>query len=455
MKKLLFPLFLLLLAGSFAASCSDTGVPSVDKPAVVPPADDKEEDKDDDKDDPTDPTPATAKLTRLTVEGKYLKDVTGKVVNLHGFTQTYQPYFNDNAWNNYDVAACLSYNQRMVDGIVAAGWKMNFVRMHLDPYWSDDASKPFVRYEGHERFSEERFRKYLDEVFIPMAEYFIDKGFYVVMRPPGVCPGEVKNETTGEVIYQGIAVGDSYHLYLKKVWGIVTSHPKIKNNTDYMFELANEPVSIKEYGGNGYAHWTEASWHSCSQFFQEVVDVIRDGGCTENILWVPGLCWQQRYNGYAKDKWPLKGDNIGFAVHCYPGWYGSDSEGETGEGGSEADGSDSDGYTSFKQGWDNNVGCVAKDYPIMVTEIDWAPEKYGKTWGKGITGEAGGRGFGANFKKIADESGNVSWLFFTTCSPDLVNFKDVPGTEGSYTFLNDPEACPWAMYHWFREYAEE
>ena len=76
----------------------------------------------------------------------------------------------------------------MVDGIVAAGWKFNFVRMHLDPYWSDDTSKPFVRYEGHERFSETRFRKYLDELFVPMAEYFVSKGMYVVMRPPGVCP---------------------------------------------------------------------------------------------------------------------------------------------------------------------------------------------------------------------------------------------------------------------------
>jgi len=90
----------------------------------------------------------------------------------------------------------------------------------------------------------------------------------------------------------------------------------------------------------------------------------------------------------------------------------------------------------------------------MVTEIDWAPQKYGSTWGKGITGTAGGLGFGANFKKIADESGNVSWLYFTTTWSCLTNFKDEAPTDGSYTFLNDPEACPWQMYHWFKEYAE-
>ena len=107
---------------------------------------------------------------------------------LHGFTQTYSPYFNNNAWSNYDVSSCLSYNKSMVDKILAAGWKFNFVRLHMDPYWSDDTTLPYVRYEGHERFSETRFKKYLKELFVPMAEYFISKGMYVVMRPPGVCP---------------------------------------------------------------------------------------------------------------------------------------------------------------------------------------------------------------------------------------------------------------------------
>ena len=112
------------------------------------------------------------------------------------------------------------------------------------------------------------------------------------------------------------------------------------------------------------------------------------------------------------------------------------------------------GYEAFQRGWDAQVGPVAEFAPIMVTEIDWAPKKYDATWGKSITGEAGGKGFGANFKYIADKSGNVSWLFFTTDSEMLAAFEDIPGELGNYTFLNDPEACPWPMYHWFKEYAE-
>lgn len=377
-------------------------------------------------------------LPSLSVVGRYLKNEKGEIINLHGFTQTYSPFFNNNAWGNYDVQACLSYNKRMVNDILSAGWKFNFVRMHLDPYWSDDPTIQSVRYEGHERFSETRFRKYLEELFVPMAEYFISKGMYVVMRPPGVCPSEAP--------YQGIEVGDTYQQFLLKVWDIVSQHPKLKNNTGIMFELANEPVRIKgtdgTYGSTGDVHFS-----NLKLYFQALVDKIR-ANC-RNIIWVPGLSYQSSYAGYATHR--IEGENIGFAVHCYPGWYGSDAEEDSGEGiGSSTGG----GYESFQRGWDAQVGPVADFAPIMVTEIDWAPKKYNATWGKSITGEAGDKGFGANFKYIADNSGNVSWLFFTTRSHELGAFRDIPGTSGNYTFLNDPEACPWPMYHWFKEYAE-
>lgn len=409
-------------------SCSDKETWRDRYEPIEPPQEEEEEPQ------PQEPTVSTGELPHLRVDGKYLKNDAGKVVNLHGFTQTYSPFFNNNAWGNHDVAACLAYNQKMLDGIIAAGWKFNFVRMHLDPYWSDDPNQESVRYEGHERFSEERFRKYLDELFIPMAKYFVSKGYYVVMRPPGVCPEQM-------------ALNDSYHRFLKKVWGILSRNSYIKNNTDIMFELANEPISMLGTDGN-YAHWTEASWENNTKFFQEVVDVIRKNGCTQNVIWVPGLCWQQQYKGYAKYK--IDDNNFGFAVHCYPGWYGSDSEDSTGEGAGDA----TLGYKNFQKGWNDLVGCVASFAPIMVTEIDWAPKKYDATWGKGITGVAGGKGFGANFKAIADKSGNVSWLFFTTASHLLASFQDAPGNPDHYTFLNDPEACPWAMYHWFKDYYE-
>lgn len=376
--------------------------------------------------------PDVSGLPRLHVVGRYLKNERGETVNLHGFAQTYSPFFNQNSWNNYDVLGCLRYNQGLIDKMLDKGWKMNFIRLHMDPYWSDDPTQESVRYEGHERFSQVRFEKYLSEVFIPMAEYAIRKGLYVVMRPPGVCP-------------EKIAVGDDYNQYLEKVWSIVSKHPKIKANSGIMFELANEPINILgtdgTYGSNGQVYFDNAK-----KFFQTIVDKIRVNAT--NIIWIPGLSYQSSFSGYATN--PVEGDNIGYAVHAYPGWYGSDAE----EPSAELGGVTGGGYESFQRGWNAQVQPIADIAPVMVTEMDWAPAKYDSSWGKSITGTVGEAGFGANFKYIADNAGNVSWLVFTDCSL-LAQFKDEEGVPGAYTFLNDPEACPWPVYHWFKEYASE
>ena len=371
----------------------------------------------------------------LNVVGRYLQDAEGNIVNLHGFGQTYSPFFNNFAWNNYDVEGCLRHNRSMIDQVLAAGWRMNFVRMHMDPYWSDDPSKESVRYEGHERFSEERFRKYLDEVFVPMVEYATGKGLYCVMRPPGVSP-------------EKIALNDDYQAFLLKVWDIVSSHIRLRNNGKVMFELANEPINILgpdgTYAGSGDGHF-----QNMQLYFQAIIDKIRGNGA-ENIIWVPGLGYQSQYSGFAAHR--FTGNNIGFAIHVYPGWYNSDAEEDPKENitGSIKGG----GYEGFQRGWDAQIMPVAEYAPVMVTEMDWAPAKYDSSWGKSITGVAGGEGFGANFKYIADNTGNVSWMIFTS-QELLAQFNGVPGTPGNYTFLNDPEACPWPVYHWFKEYAGE
>ncbi len=104
---------------------------------------------------------------RLHVEGKYLKDPHGNKVILHGFAQTYSPWFNERGtkWTGYDVNGCLTYNKSIIDSILNAGWKMNFLRLHMDPYWSNT---PGCTPDGHELpncFDETRFSTYLDQVF--------------------------------------------------------------------------------------------------------------------------------------------------------------------------------------------------------------------------------------------------------------------------------------------------
>ena len=149
---------------------------------------------------------------QLHVDGRNLKDTHGNIVNLHGFAQTYSPWFNEQGkyWTNYNVAGCLTYNKGKIDKILAAGWKMNFIREHMDPYWSNTPGVSTTGENDISAFNFNRFKTYLDQVFIPMAEYAISKGLYVIMRPPGVCP-------------EKIAVGDAYNNYLIKVWGVCIS----------------------------------------------------------------------------------------------------------------------------------------------------------------------------------------------------------------------------------------
>lgn len=364
--------------------------------------------------------PIRAQLAPLHVEGPYFKNDAGETVILHGFAQTYSPWFNERGtkWNNYDVNACLKYNKGIIDRILNAGWKMTFVRQHMDPYWSNTPGVSTTGENDIHAFDFERFKKYLDEVFVPMAEYAVSKGLYVVMRPPGVCP-------------ENICLDDNYHHYLLKVWNHVAQHPKLKDNGAVMFELANEPVRIVNADGS------PAGDKEMTEYMQAIVDTIR-GHCN-NILLIPGLGWQQQYTGFVK--YPIKGDNIGYAVHCYPGWYNSGVE-------DDVDVS----YREFKRGWDSMITPIAMQAPIVVTEMDWAPKKYESSWGKATTGVAGGKGFGANFIRIADETCNVSWLLFTDGNL-LASYDD--NLEDGNTFLTDPEACPRPCYRQYQYYSTQ
>ena len=359
-------------------------------------------------------------MPKLHIEGRNLVDENGNNVLLHGFAQTYSPWFNEQGkfWTNYDVAGCLYYNKTKINGLLSKGWKVNWIRMHMDPYWSNTPGVSTTGENDISAFDMERFKKYFESVFLKMASYAEGKGLYIVMRPPGVCP-------------QTITRGDAYQKYLIQVWTHVAQRMVELGNTTYMFELANEPVNVTG---------------SITEYFQDIVDAIRATGCN-NILWIPGSGYQSDYRAFAYN--PIKGDNIGYAVHAYPGWYGSDAEVESAEDTGDVSGG---GYKGFLNGWVEKVGCVADFAPILVTEMDWAPKKYGASWGKSVTGTRGGSGFGANFKYMCDIMGNVSWLLFT--GPDLMANYDDAAADGD-TFLTDPEACARPIYRWYKDYAAE
>lgn len=425
----------------------------------------------------------SAAQTGWHVNGKYLVNGNNQICNIYGFAQTYSPWFNERGtkWTNYNVAGCLSYNKGIIDRIMNAGWKMTWMRLHMDNYWSNDPGRTNAwRSNGMQQrygdmgerylyaFDFERFKKYFNEVFLPMAEYAQSKGLAVIMRPPGVCPAIISTsahyreyankyiQTPGGSL---TIYAEDYQAYLIKVWTWVAQQPAVKNNPNFQFELANEPVyiwspSTKDYGprwANGRYIYADDMYKEQTAIFQSVVNAIRNQGCN-NIIWVPGCAYQGDYKGYAK--YPIKGDNIGFAVHCYPGWFGS--AGVNGDGGMG-----SGSYQQFYNEWNDKVGCVARTNPIIVTEMDWARKQFARegyigTWGTGYTGTAGGAGFGANFKKIADSYGNVSFLTFVW--PHILaqfnpNHPEDGGADG--TGLYDKESGVYPVYQWFKQYANE
>ena len=112
MKKI--PVVLLIILIFIFNGCSEDPI-EVIKPAPDP----KEEVEQPDDRDEIEPE---STLSKLRLEGRYLKNEEGDIINLHGFAQTYSPFFNQDKWSNHDVSGCLFYNKTMIDRIMAAGW---------------------------------------------------------------------------------------------------------------------------------------------------------------------------------------------------------------------------------------------------------------------------------------------------------------------------------------------
>lgn len=373
----------------------------------------------------------------LHVDGKYLKDPHGNIVNLHGVMDTPSPYFNGFRWGYTcesltDVQNCRNYFDKIFTALTdtAQGAWCNIFRLHLDPCWTNDPSKPSTGEETGEanisQFSRSRLRTYLRQLYVPLAESAMGHGMYVVMRPPGVCPGTIQ-------------VGGEYQKYLLDVWDEVSSNKDVQAHSGQLFlELANEPVTC--LGADG-----QASPRALHDFFQPIVDTIRANGYT-GIIWIPGSGWQSNYVDYAT--YPIEGYNIGYAVHAYVGWYNCSDETATPE--------------RFIEEFGKSVPVVETN-PVLVTEVDWSPEVPGEghynehgewvpgnmgTWATGTTSV-----WGNSFKAMMDHYGNVGMTL--TGTADYIDIDTYLNTGKVVpAFGGEPEACAQACFEWYADYAK-
>ena len=256
---------------------------------------------------------------------------------------------------------------------------------------------------------------------------------YVIMRPPGVCPNT-------------IYVGGSYQKFLLDVWGRVSKNALIQKYCGQIsLELANEPINVKMADGSS----SEKALHD---FFQPIVDKIRENGF-KGIILVPGTGYQSNYRDYIK--YPITGDNIGYAVHDYAGWYGtSDNSYDT--------------NNAIKQ-FGSQVPVVRTN-PIVITEVDWSPQNssniknynemgqpvYGNygTWATASTSK-----WGKAYKAVLDYFGNISMTL--TGTGDFIDIDDcinkgkvTPAFKAAMEKNKvDPyEACGVACFDWYEKY---
>lgn len=431
------------------------------------------------------------KTPDLHVEGKQLVDPQGHPVRFFGFMDTPSTWFNGGRWGgSYDAAGqtrCKEYFNKLftVTTDTLNGAFCNIFRLHLEPAWLDGSStvchfcgKDVTLYTesqiknnpsygickncGNKTYYKSDAGKMMDpdgkevggeadvhaksmtklastltNVYVPIAESANAHGMYVIMRPPGVCPGTIK-------------VGSYYQQYLMRVWDTVTKNEKVKKYSGWLsIELANEPVGVVDANG-------QDTKTAMRDFFQPIVDKIRENGF-EGIIWVPGKGWQASYENY-KD-YPVQDANMGYAVHNYTGWYGGSDESY-------------DRGTSVSQYINqfHKQVPVVETNPVVITEVDWSPKNPGTghtnehgeyvesnfgTWATGSTSK-----WGVLYKGLIDKDDNISMtLSATGCYIDIdasikTPMKPVPAFKSAMENAGkDPfDGSGVACFKWYRDF---
>ncbi len=348
-------------------------------------------------------------LEPLHVDGRYLKNSRGDIVTLHGYMAVLDPWFQaeEYTWEGFDVATCLKNKKAAIDRLLASDWKIDYVRFGLDAYWfSDD----IINQSGTIDF--ERFKKYFEELFLPLIEYYHEKGIYTLLWLQQGTPPTIE-------------VGDKNQELNLLMWNYISSHPRIRNNPGVMFELANEPVYINcRQGDNDYFQYLSIAKNSsvfkeARDYWQPIVDMIRSK--CDNIIYISGFRWQTLYSGYTD--YPIIGNNIGYAVHSYP-------------------------RTDVREHWENEVFPISYMAPIIITECAWG---YGDD--DVINNWAQTSNFGAPLKSVVDEIGNVSWNCFEP-REDYYYLVNQSSQSDKAKVSNDPEVCFLPMFQWWNEYSK-
>jgi hypothetical protein len=347
---------------------------------------------------------------QLHVDGRYLKDPSGKNVILHGWMQPTSSYFNGRFFHDpttftpEDCAEALNVYKKVVDLLSNPnplfgrdhGWYNGFVRI-----WT-----PSDGWQNDGTVDEALQDRAWNNMYIPYVEYCKSHGIYVVFI--GNCPDG------------GTYMSAQHKSNMIKFWTrICNRYSSIKNADNVMFEICNEPVAIESQLGNGdWGSNSDAHDRATQAYFQDIVNAIRGTGAN-NIVWVPGLVWQARLKNFAT--YPISGSNIGYAGHKYP--IGANDAAEI--------------TSNFNSDWK----LCSDKYPIIVTEGSWNTMDSDQGLRTGTT-----EVFGNTIKSLYDNAGNINWV----CGMTEELIGNMSGGISSFTY---PEInCGRAGFDWWPSY---
>jgi hypothetical protein len=352
---------------------------------------------------------------KLHVEGRFLRDTSGKDVLLHGWMQPTASWFNGEGRRYRDPTDWTdpgSYGG-MLDFLRDAatvmsdpspkygrshGWYATFVRVNTDAVGGWTSEQGLV--------DPGQFDAWIRNFLVPYADHLRSRGLYLVLCATGPMVVNVGGDG-------GHNMGQGTQERMLRFWETVANAPGIKGADNVMFELMNEPVAIEtRFGAGDWGFGRAPFWQALTSWMQPVVDTIRRTGA-DNVIWVPTLGWQGEPHGWAQ--YPISGDNVGIAAHLYPA-YGNGVH---------------DDAARVQGLWDANYKPAADLKPMLITEMMWIPNAPG---GYDDLFNGTTAGFGNAVKRAIDAQGNVSFLvgFLADHLVNLVTTPPADCTLGSH-----------------------
>jgi endoglucanase len=171
-------------------------------------------------------------------------------------------------------------------------------------------------------------------------------------------------------------------------WRIVSKRYK-NEPTAAFYEIFNEPAAIEWKGG-------VLCWKEWKEKADEIIDTIYAYN-PKAIPLVAGLDWAYDLKAYTSD--PLRNTGFVFSVHPYPG--------RTDQ--------------PWEENWENDFGYLAKDYPMMFTEVGFDPQDTIEP--KVYRGTVD---YGRRIINFADARGIswIAWVFYTGSGWPMPLFED-------------------------------